>query len=92
MGGDSSPIDISILAKYIKNYHNLKVGWYSGRDYIDDNVLFNLDNFDYIKIGPYIKDRGPLNNINTNQKMFMVDHNRNNTLVNITKKFWKHED
>lgn len=92
MGGDSSPMDISILARYIKNCHNLKVGWYSGRDYIDDNVLFNLNNFDYIKIGPYIKDKGPLNNINTNQKMFMVDHNRNNTLVNITKKFWKHED
>jgi anaerobic ribonucleoside-triphosphate reductase activating protein len=92
MGGDSSPMDISILARYIKNCHNLKVGWYSGRDYIDDNVIFNLNNFDYIKIGPYIKDRGPLNNPNTNQRMYKIDHEFYPNFVDITNKFWKHED
>jgi hypothetical protein len=48
--------------------------------------------FDYIKIGPYIKDRGPLNNPNTNQRMYKIDHEFYHNFVDITNKFWKHED
>ena len=43
-------------------------------------------NFDYIKIGPYIEEYGPLNNPNTNQRMYLVD---NGKLIDITSKFWK---
>lgn len=88
MGGDISPIEINKRAEFIKEeFPNMKVGWYSGKDKISDNI--NLNNFDFIKIGPYIKDKGPLNNKNTNQKLFKVIHKGDsNKLEDITYKFW----
>ena len=31
-------------------------------------------NFDYIKIGPYIKEKGPINKHTTNQRMIKFNH------------------
>lgn len=84
MGGDIEPKSVNALAQYIKIEYNLKVGWYSGRKELSKDI--ELDNFDYIKIGPYIEEYGPLNNPNTNQKMYLVD---NGKLIDITSKFWK---
>lgn len=84
MGGDIEPKSVNALAQYIKTEYNLKVGWYSGRQTLSKDI--KLDNFDYIKIGPYIEEYGPLNNPNTNQKMYLVD---NGQLIDITSKFWK---
>lgn len=67
MGGDAEPDVIALLAEYVKRkYPDLKVGWYSGKEEPPDN----LDNFDYIKLGPYIKEKGGLDNPNTNQRMY----------------------
>ena len=44
---------------------------------------------DYIKIGPYISEYGGLNCKETNQKFFVVHHDKSNMLENITFKFWK---
>lgn len=89
MGGDASPHEIHTLAMYIReHYPNLKIAWYSGREQIHIRAALNLQNYDYIKIGPYMPDRGPLNNPNTNQKFFKIT---NGELENITYKFWKHE-
>lgn len=86
MGGDSDIKTIENLAHKVKTL-GLKVGWYSGRDTIPSDM--NLNEFDFIKIGPYIKDRGPLNCRTTNQIMFSVVHNRSeNILKDITYKFW----
>lgn len=84
MGGDAEPKSVNALAQYIKTEYNLKVGWYSGRQTLSKDI--EIDNFDYIKIGPYIEEYGPLNNPNTNQKMYLVD---NGQLIDITSKFWK---
>lgn len=84
MGGDIEPKSVNALARYIKTEYNLKVGWYSGRKELSKDI--ELNNFDYIKIGPYIEEYGPLNNPNTNQKMYLVD---NGQLIDITSKFWK---
>lgn len=91
MGGDASPEDIVKLAKFIKKrYPNIKVGWYSGRDFIADCVNSNIQYFDYIKVGKYDKDKGPLNNPNTNQVMYrIVSEGYSNKVDNITYKFWK---
>lgn len=71
MGGDSDPTLVNELAKYIKcNYESLKVAWYSGKPEIDQSI--DLKNFDYIKVGPYIEERGPLNNPNTNQRFYKI--------------------
>lgn len=87
MGGDSNPEEINNLAIKIKS-KNLKVGWYSGNSEISDKI--NIKNFDYIKIGPYLKDKGPLSDKNTNQKMYEIIHFTGmNSLKDITYKFWK---
>lgn len=87
MGGDSDPEEINNFAIKIKS-KNLKVGWYSGNSKISDKI--NIKNFDYIKIGPYLKDKGPLSDKNTNQKMYKIIHFTGmDSLKDITYKFWK---
>lgn len=97
MGGDSDPSYIVKLAKWIKDNTDLLVGWYSGNKEIDKDVLLNLEYFNFIKVGPYIEELGPLNNPNTNQKMYEVEMSREVDetgnpvygLVDITYKFFK---
>lgn len=88
MGGDTEPHYINTLAQQIKESTDLKVGWYSGRQEL--NKFINPKWFDFIKLGPYIEEKGPLNNPNTNQKMYKVEHNKGSyALVDITSKFWE---
>jgi anaerobic ribonucleoside-triphosphate reductase activating protein len=64
------------------------VGWYSGKNFLSENI--DLKNFDYVKIGQYQEELGPLNNPNTNQKMFKINHQLDPIeCENITYKFWK---
>lgn len=69
MGGDADILFINDLGKEI---HNLgyKSCWYSGREHIPEEIDYR--NFDYIKYGPYIEEKGPLDNPNTNQKMIKI--------------------
>lgn len=89
MGGDANPSEIDDIAQNIKQYYpNLKVGWYSGRDYISEDV--DLENFDYVKYGHYDKDKGPLNSKTTNQVMLEIKVINNRVFKkDITSKFWK---
>lgn len=71
MGGDSNPSEVDDIAQDIKNYYpNLKVAWYSGRQEL--SKVIDLRNFDYIKLGPYIEELGPLDSKTTNQKFYKV--------------------
>ena len=95
MGGKEK--EVNELASFIKNkYPELKIGVYSGGYSV---VHFNFEVLDYIKIGPYMEEYGPLNNPNTNQKMFKLipnsssfikNKNRFKEMVDITYKFWSH--
>lgn len=87
LGGDSAPEYIAELAAEIKRlYPNMHVGWYSGRDHIAIN---NLENFDYIKVGPYIPELGALDAPTTNQRMYKVCHfDTGYSLEDITGLFW----
>lgn len=90
MGGDSDIEYMQTLFCLVKSkYPKLKIAWYSGVD----RVLTKVDTkyIDYIKVGPYIKDRGPLNNPNTNQRMYKIHRTNGGStlLMNITSKFWK---
>ena len=88
MGGDSNPSDINTLAQWIKINYPIKVAWYSGRQELNKNI--QLENFDYIKLGPYIEELGPLNSKTTNQRFYkVVKKNLVYTLDNITYKFFK---
>ena len=92
-GGDSDHERINQLARIIKSISDKKVAWYSGRDLnclINEHNKIDLQYFDYIKVGPYLKDRGPLSSKGTNQVLYQVE---GNVMTDITYKFWrKHED
>ena len=86
MGGDIDIESLNTLFQFIKKeFPELKVAWYSGRDHISDEV--NLNYIDFIKIGSYRKDLGGLEKRTTNQIMYKIDSDLN--LINITNLFWK---
>lgn len=93
MGGDSSPKEIDMFARCIKDLYDIKVAWYSGRQELSKHV--NLKYLDYIKLGPYIEEFGPLNSKTTNQRFYQVikNHYEDGTsgyeLLDVTYKFWK---
>ena len=85
MGGDASPSIVNELAEFVKDeFPKLKTGWYSGRDYLSDKI--DIDNFNFIKLGPFIPEHGPLNDKNTNQRFYKVI---NGNLIDSTDLFWK---
>lgn len=95
MGGDSDPKWINILAEFVKtNISKWKVAWYSGRQELSKDI--NLKWFDFVKLGPYIEELGPLNSKTTNQRFYKVCSIMNEKkqdwelkLVDITYKFQK---
>lgn len=88
MGGDREPWEIQRLAKLIKEDYDIKVGWYSGKDKMWEGI--NLIYFDYVKIGSYKKEFGPLDIPTTNQILYKVIHTEVSTVImDITNLFWK---
>lgn len=89
MGGDANPSEVDDIAQDIKEYYpELKVAWYSGRQELSKEI--ELENFNYIKLGPYIKDKGPLNCRTTNQVMLEIDVIQGKVFKkDITAKFWR---
>ena len=89
MGGDANPSEVDDIAQDIKEYYpELKVAWYSGRQELSKEI--ELENFNYIKLGPYIKDKGPLNCGKTNQVMVELEVIQGKVFKkDITAKFWR---
>ncbi len=86
MGGDSDPSGVNLLAQYIhEEYPEFKVGWYSGRLRIPS--IINKVDFDYIKVGPYIRHLGPLKSPTTNQRLYK--RMENGDFRDITYRFWR---
>ena len=86
MGGDADPKGIDLLAQYIhEEYPLLHVAWYSGRLRIAPGVT--KTDFDYIKIGPFIRHLGPLSKPTTNQRLYR--QNEDGTFEDITSCFWR---
>ena len=92
MGGDGSVQEVVRLAYYIRDNYDLRIGWYSGRYPEGNNIAsvydseYDLYVFDYIKFGPYIAERGGLDNPNTNQ--FMLYNRQDGYWEDITSRFW----
>ena len=86
MGGDADPKGVNLLAQYIHEEHpQFKVAWYSGKTVI--SAAINKQDFDYIKIGPFIKHLGPLKKPTTNQRLYR--QNAQGEFEDITSRFWK---
>lgn len=69
-------------------FPKLKTAWYTG-----SSALPIMENtLDYIKIGRYIAECGPLNDSRTNQRLYKIDnlgHGGFKGVQNITSKLWK---
>lgn len=70
MGGDGDLADVKDMLYVVKWNTSLKTAWYSGNDNVDSEFLELLD---YVKLGPYIEERGGLDNVSTNQRFFKVE-------------------
>lgn len=87
-GNDSAAL--MSVASYIRNaYPNVSLALYSGRENVEDEIY---DLFDYVKVGPYRPDCGPLNFTTTNQRLYHVRHHDDMgqcrfTLQDITSRF-----
>ncbi len=86
MGGDADPSYVSLLAVHVRHAHpGLKVAWYSGRTCFPARA--RREDFDYIKIGPYIEHLGSLRSPRTNQRL--MKRTGDGGFVDITSRFWK---
>jgi len=85
MGGDADPQEVNRLARYVhERWPQLRVAWYSGRLRLPSAV--RKQDFDYIKIGPYIRHLGPLKQPTTNQRLYR--RRPDGTFEDITSRFW----
>ncbi len=86
MGGDGDPMGVNLLAQYIHEEHpQFHVAWYSGRLRVPTGI--KKADFDYIKIGPYIRHLGPLSKPTTNQRLYR--RCEDDSFEDITWRFWK---
>lgn len=90
MGEGNDKDGLILLMRYIKEkYPSLSLALYSGREKVEDEILRYLD---FVKVGPYIPEYGPLNKETTNQRLYKLEHGLVNTeyyISDITEKFWK---
>lgn len=85
MGEGNDPEELKRLAKLVKSTTNYKVALYSGREKVEDE-LYEI--FDYIKVGPYREEYGPLRKKTTNQRLYLME---NGEKKDITYKFWENK-
>lgn len=91
MGEGKDPDRILEISRYIHRRHNLKTALYSGRENVESSIL---NEFDYVKVGPYIEKYGPLNSKTTNQRLYEIDKKEDGSVldvIDITSRFWNRE-
>ena len=81
LGEGRDPEALLDLADHVHSL-GLETAVYSGRDVVED--IF-WDHFDYVKVGPYRPEFGPLNSPSTNQRFYRVRCGRP---TDITERFW----
>lgn len=98
MGEGNDAESLKKLILYInEKYPDIKVGLYSGRNDVEDDLW---DNLDYLKLGPYVEELGPLNKETTNQRLYrrtdgrmpdfvLVGGKWQAPWVDITYRFWR---
>ena len=83
MGEGQDAEHLQFLIEMIRHFWpEMKVGLYTGNE---DVSPYLWDNLDYVKLGPYIEELGPLNKETTNQRLYKK---LDGTWVDITSKFW----
>lgn len=86
MGGDAYTEELKDIFGNLRWYKpNIKIGWYSGRDYFDTDFIPYVD---YYKFGSYQPKYGALDSPTTNQVMLKWEYGK---FTNITKEFLRKE-
>ena len=71
MGGDAAPHEIAALADVVRRkFPMLHTGWYSGRARLPEGL--RPQSIDYIKLGGWVEELGPLTSPTTNQRLYRV--------------------
>lgn len=86
MGGDNDVSTLVSLMRHVKEKTDLNCGWYSGKDEMNKEVV-ESGVCDYIKVGHYDESRGPIDNPDTNQRLYLLTDN-GKSYVDITEQFW----
>lgn len=86
MGGDNDPEGVARLFRKVKERYgpSLRTGWYSGRQMLPEQL--SVADFDYVKLGPYRRELGPLNSRTTNQRLYRLTEGK---MEDITSRFWR---
>ncbi|MEG1580016.1 MAG: 4Fe-4S cluster-binding domain-containing protein [Bacteroidaceae bacterium] len=87
MGGDGAPQEVMKRCLFLKKHYRkaFKTAWYSGKQ--DLPHPFCAESLDFVKLGPYIARKGPLNQTTTNQRLYRVLPD--GEMQDITACFWK---
>jgi len=85
MGGDNDPMMVKHLAYMTRTRTDLKVGWYTGI-----GNARTMRGMDYVKIGVYQEQFGPLDEPTTNQ--VYLERQSNGDWRDVTDKFWTHKN
>ena len=85
MGGDAEPLEVlRLLAMLRRERPHLRTGWYSGRQELPKGFV-DYPAPDYVKLGPWRQELGPLSSPTTNQRMYR--YNADGTHEDITTLF-----
>lgn len=80
LGEGCDPEALRAAAAHIRSRHpDIELALYSGRESVEDWIW---GMFDYVKVGPYRAESGPLNERGTNQRLY--HHGED-----ITSRFWR---
>ena len=84
LGGEHD-ID-TLIELFMYAHQRVKTAWYCGLDMIPKDKIGILQYLDFLKLGRFDIEYGPLNDPNTNQKFYKV---KNGVLNECTSLFWK---
>jgi len=86
MGGDSDPLEVGRLSVFVRESAagRIKIGWYSGKTGFATEC--SLENFDFLKLGPYVEKLGGLDSAPTNQRFYAIENGR---MIDHTDRFRK---
>jgi anaerobic ribonucleoside-triphosphate reductase activating protein len=86
MGGDVDPLTVERLSLHVRRSatHSLKTAWYSGKAKFPEQCSVN--NFGYVKLGPYIEAFGGLDAPTTNQRFYRIEDGK---MIDQTERFRK---
>lgn len=90
MGGNQRPEELRRLVAYCRGL-GYKTCLYTGAGSPSDLRTSLIEQLDYLKTGPFIKEFGPLTSPRTNQRFYKVVHNPRGAIIleDKTNLFWK---